>query len=65
MGLGEVSALYIYWCLSRAAENSILIVDEPETYLAHNSQSALIDVLAKFCSEKAFGVLLRPILLPS
>ncbi|MCC2339652.1 AAA family ATPase [Bacillus tropicus] len=53
MGLGEVSALYIYWCLSRAAENSILIVDEPETYLAHNSQSALIDVLAKFCSEKS------------
>lgn len=56
MGLGELS--YIYWCLVRAPEHSILIVDEPETYLAHYSQTALLDVLAMFCSEKSiWGVI--------
>lgn len=58
MGLGELSALYIFWCLNRASNDSVLIIDEPETYLSHNSQIALIDVIAKFCSEKSIWAII-------
>lgn len=58
MGLGEKAAHYIYWNLKRVPKNSILLIEEPETYLAPRSQEALLDVLAKISHNKKVWVIL-------
>jgi hypothetical protein len=46
MGRGELSALYLLWKLSKVAKNSIVIVDEPEAWLASFSQARLKEAFA-------------------
>jgi predicted ATPase len=58
MGLGELSAHYIYWNISRAAENSVMLVEEPETYLSPRSQEALVNAIAQQCFSKGLWVIL-------
>lgn len=58
MGLGEISVHYILWQLNRISLNSVLLIEEPETFLAPRSQEALIDVLAKFSEQKGVWVIL-------
>ena len=52
MGLGELSLLYMFWILSTIDKPSIVLLEEPETFVAPRSQRALIDIAAKFTSEK-------------
>ena len=42
-----------FWMLRKLEKNSILILEEPETYISPRSQMALMNILAKFSSEKA------------
>lgn len=53
MGLGELSAFYIFWNLKRLPKNSILIIDEPETYLSYKAQKALVNAIVKYSFEKS------------
>lgn len=52
MGLGELSLLKMYWALSSINRPSIVLIEEPETFIAPRSQRALVDLIAKFCNEK-------------
>lgn len=58
MGLGELSLHLMFWQLNRMASKSILLVEEPETHVSPRSQSALLDVLAKFSMEKFLWIIL-------
>ncbi len=46
MGLGELSLLFFYWLLSRTTYGSVLLLEEPETFIAPRSQRVLIDMVA-------------------
>ena len=58
MGLGELSLLFAYWILLRAPEESILLLEEPETFIAPRSQRALIDLVASEALQKRLFVVL-------
>lgn len=58
MGAGELSVFFILWQLHRLANNSILIVEEPETFLSPHAQEAILNVFAKFSEEKGIWVIL-------
>lgn len=58
MGLGEISAQVILWNLNRLQKNSILLLEEPESFLSPKAQSALLDVIAKISEEKKVWVIL-------
>jgi predicted ATPase len=47
MGAGEMSALYMWWAIGRAARNSIILVEEPEAYLSSGCQDNLDMFLVK------------------
>lgn len=46
MGLGELAVHLLLWQLARCRERSILLLEEPETFIAPFSQAALLNVLA-------------------
>lgn len=58
MGLGEISIHHILWNLNRIKNNSIVLIEEPETYLAPRSQEALLDGIAKIAIEKRLWIIL-------
>jgi hypothetical protein len=58
MGLGELSLHLLYWQLKRITPRSILLWEEPETYVSFRSQTALLNILAKICDEKAVWAIL-------
>lgn len=49
MGLGEMSLHYVFWSLKRAEKDSLILFEEPETYVSSRSQAALMDCLAHTC----------------
>lgn len=52
MGQGELSLLLIYWKLRDLPNDSVLILEEPETHVSPHSQNCLMNLLAKFSVEK-------------
>lgn len=52
MGFGELAALYLIWAVSRIPAGSILLIEEPETFLAPFAQTAILDVLADVAPKK-------------
>jgi predicted ATPase len=58
MGLGEISVHYLLWNLHMIEKNSVVLMEEPETYLAPRSQEALLDVIAKMAVDKKLWVVL-------
>lgn len=58
MGLGELSLFLMYWHLKRIPEGSILLIEEPETHISPQSQRALLDVIAKFSTQKSLWIIL-------
>ena len=52
MGNGEMAALYIWWALNRALNNSIILIEEPEAYLSHGCQASLANHVIKVVVEK-------------
>jgi ABC-type cobalamin/Fe3+-siderophores transport system ATPase subunit len=58
MGLGEASLHYIMWNLKRMPESSVVLIEEPETYISARSQGALVDTLADTCAKRNGSALL-------
>lgn len=46
MGRGELSALFLLWRLSQVVDNSVVVIDEPESGLAVFAQARLKETLA-------------------
>lgn len=57
-GRGELSAMYLLWRLSRVPAESIVIIDEPEAWLASFSQARLKETLAFLSAEKGLPFVL-------
>ncbi|MEN6541792.1 AAA family ATPase [Parvibaculum sp.] len=58
MGLGELSALYLWWVLRRSERGTFLLIEEPESFLTPSSQVAFLNHLAsKVVRNKLFSVL--------
>jgi hypothetical protein len=47
MGLGELAALFTLWSLARTEPATVVLLEEPETFLSSHATVALLDVLAK------------------
>ncbi len=58
MSLGEISVFLIFWLLRRVEENSLILLEEPETFLAPVSQGALLDYLAALCVRRRLTLVL-------
>jgi energy-coupling factor transporter ATP-binding protein EcfA2 len=52
MGQGELSAHLLLWRLRNVEAGSVVLVEEPETYLAPRSQVALVDVVAALARKR-------------
>ncbi|MEG4798900.1 AAA family ATPase [Microcoleus sp. LAD1_D1] len=52
MGAGEISALYIWWAVRRAEENSAVLIEEPEAFLSYNAQKNLFRSLVSYAVRK-------------
>ncbi len=52
MGMGEHFLLYMYWALYRAPKSSIIIIEEPESFVGIKSQTNFMNILARICLEK-------------
>ena len=58
MGLGELAALFSLWSLSRAEPGTVVLLEEPETFLSSHASVALVDVLARtVVSRRLYAVL--------
>lgn len=57
MGMGEASAHYLVWLL-RAIRDSVVLIEEPETYLSPRSQVNLVDFLAYLSAECGLWIIL-------
>lgn len=58
MGIGEHFIIYMYYILEKLTMNSILIIEEPESYISVLSQRKLMNYIAKVISEKKISVVL-------
>ncbi len=58
MGLGELVLLYVFWRLGRCEEESIVLLEEPDTHLSYASQEELFNIIAKYSDEKNLWVIL-------
>ena len=58
MGSGEHFLLCLFWCIKRMEKDTILIVEEPETYISILSQMHFADYIGKIISEKGIRVIL-------
>lgn len=58
MGLGEHFLMYIYYVLSNMESNSILIIEEPESFISVLSQQRLLDYFAKIGVKKRISIII-------
>lgn len=58
VGIGEHFAIYMFYILERLEKNSILIIEEPESYISVLSQRHLMNYIAKISSDKKISVIL-------
>ena len=58
MGSGEHFLLYLFWCINKCEKETILIIEEPETYVSIQSQMHFINYLGKQIAEKGIQVIM-------
>lgn len=58
MGNGEHFLFYLFWCIKAVDEGTILIIEEPETYVSISSQLHFSDYLGKQIALKGITVIL-------
>ncbi|MEY9352388.1 ABC-type cobalamin/Fe3+-siderophores transport system ATPase subunit [Bradyrhizobium japonicum] len=58
MGAGELAAFYLWWSLARAAEGSVVLIEEPECYLSPSSQDAFRDYVASMAFMRKLCVIM-------
>jgi predicted ATPase len=57
MGQGELALLVTLWMVRDLTDNSILVLEEPETHVSPRSQSALMTFIASQCAKKGLWVI--------
>ncbi len=58
MGSGEHFLIYLFLCIKNIKKGTILIIEEPETYISIASQLSFVNYLAKQMAEKGITVIL-------
>lgn len=58
MGAGELTALHTWWTVTRAPENSLLLIEEPETFLSPASQEGMAHFLLANTVDKKLVTLI-------
>lgn len=58
MGDGELAILNLWWLLDRATEDSLLLIEEPETFLSPRSQEHLLHHLIARCVKKRLSIVM-------
>lgn len=58
MGVGEHFLFYIFWILNQLSKNTILIIEEPETFISIASQQNLMNFIASIVADKGITVIL-------
>lgn len=58
MGNGEHFLLFLFWCINRVEKDTILIIEEPETYISISSQIHFANYLGKQMAKKGVMVIL-------
>lgn len=52
MGMGEYCLIYIYWMLMNMNENTVVLLEEPESFVSVRSQNNLMNIIAKYAVTK-------------
>lgn len=58
MGYGEIAVIYILWVLARVPPGSLILIEEPETFLSPRGQTALVDAVARYIKDKQLFVVM-------
>jgi predicted ATPase len=58
MGNGEHFLLFLFWCINRVDKDTLLIIEEPETYISISSQMHFANYLGKQMAKKGVKVIL-------
>ena len=58
MGAGELSSLFLWWAVDRSPDHSLLLIEEPETYLSPAAQAAFTDFLIVATAKKFLNVIM-------
>lgn len=58
MGSGEHFLLYLFWCIKSSNKDTLLIIEEPETYVSIFSQTHFADYIGKILAENGVKVIL-------
>lgn len=58
MGSGEHFLLYLFWCIKSTDTDTLLIIEEPETYISIFSQTHFADYIGKILAEDGVKVIL-------
>ncbi|MHB0781519.1 ATP-dependent nuclease [Pseudomonas putida] len=58
MGQGELALLSAIWAVQRASNDSLVILEEPETHVSSRSQLAFMDFLAREGKQRGISFLL-------
>jgi ABC-type cobalamin/Fe3+-siderophores transport system ATPase subunit len=57
MGAGELALFFLWWAVDRASQNSVVLIEEPETHLSPASQEALSHFLLKQSVDKQLNLI--------
>lgn len=58
MGNGEHFLLFLFWCINRSEKDTLLLIEEPETYISIKSQIAFSNYLGMQMAQKGIKVIL-------
>lgn len=58
MGSGEHFLLYLFWCIKSTDKDTLLIIEEPETYISIFSQTHFADYIGRILAEDGVKVIL-------
>lgn len=58
MGIGEHCLMYIYWVIMKSHNDSIVILEEPESFVGIQSQINLMNFIAKASAEKGISFII-------
>lgn len=58
MGSGEIAAFYIWWNFSRSAENTIILLEEPEAFVSSSCQQSIANFVVATTVQKRLCVVI-------
>lgn len=58
MGLGELAIHLLYWIINRIGNDSVLLLEEPETFVSPRAQIHIMNYLAKRSFEKGIWTII-------